>query len=169
MSSERDYLPTEDWSFNKDTGKMHYTKGLVPKDYMRSISIGTLEECKAASMESLIKAEENAKKTISTGLKYDAEKPRMDLLDADFLEGVAEVLTFGAKKYAAHNWRGGISVSRLIASSYRHLGAINRGEDTDGESNLPHVYHLACCIMFLSDMLKNRPDLDDRYKGKTNE
>jgi hypothetical protein len=109
----------------------------------------------------------NEKEPVSTGLKYDAEKPRMDLLDADFLEGVAEVLTFGAKKYAAHNWRGGISVSRLIASSYRHLGAINRGEDTDGESNLPHVYHLACCIMFLSDMLKNRPDLDDRFKKET--
>lgn len=100
----------------------------------------------------------------TTGLKYDKEKPRMDLLDPDFLEGVAQVLTFGAEKYAAHNWRGGISISRLIAASYRHLGAINRGENIDGESGLPHVHHLACCSMFLSWMLANRSDLDDRWK-----
>jgi hypothetical protein len=96
------------------------------------------------------------------GLKYDSEKPRMDLLDANYLEGVAKVLTFGANKYAAHNWRKGINVSRLIAASYRHLGAINRGEDIDSESGLPHVYHLGCCTMFLSEML-TRTEMDDRY------
>lgn len=100
----------------------------------------------------------------ATGLKYDNEKPRMDLIDANYLEGLAKVLTFGANKYAAHNWRGGINISRLIAASYRHLGAINRNEDLDSESGLPHVYHLACCIMFLSSMLETRPDLDDRWK-----
>jgi hypothetical protein len=100
----------------------------------------------------------------SIGLKYDHEKPRMDLLDADFLEGVADVLTFGANKYDAHNWRGGIAYSRLLAASYRHLGAINRGEDIDQESGLPHVYHLSCCSMFLSWMMKYKPELDDRWK-----
>jgi hypothetical protein len=96
------------------------------------------------------------------GSKFDQEKPRMDLLDPKFLEGVASVLTFGANKYAAHNWRKGISVSRLIAASYRHLGAINKGEDLDPESGLPHAYHLGCCVMFLSEML-TRPQEDDRY------
>lgn len=103
---------------------------------------------------------------LEEGTKYDNEKPRMDLLDADFLEGVAEVLTFGANKYAAHNWRKGINVSRLIAATYRHLGAINKGEDVDKESNLPHVYHASCCLMFLANMLNTRPDLDDRWKPK---
>lgn len=101
----------------------------------------------------------------STGTKHDNNKPRMDLIDPSFLEGLAEVLTFGAKKYDAHNWRGGLQYSRLIASAYRHLGAINRGEDVDIESSLPHVYHLACCVMFLSWMMENRKDLDDRYKN----
>jgi hypothetical protein len=104
---------------------------------------------------------------MTEGVKYDSDKPRMDLLDADFLEGLAGVLTFGARKYAAHNWRGGISHSRLIAAAYRHLGAINRGEDTDPESGLAHVHHLACCVMFLSWMQTNRKDLDDRYKPTT--
>jgi hypothetical protein len=102
------------------------------------------------------------------GSKYDSSKPRMDLLDADFLEGVANVLTFGANKYAAHNWRGGIAASRLIAAAYRHLGAINKGEDIDAESGLPHVYHASCCLMFLASMLNTRPDLDDRWKPNGN-
>ena len=98
------------------------------------------------------------------GKKHDNNKPRMDLIDPAFLEGLAEVLTFGAKKYDAHNWRSGIQYSRLIAAAYRHLGAINRGNDVDSESGLPHVYHLACCVMFLSWMMTERKDLDDRYK-----
>lgn len=98
------------------------------------------------------------------GQKLDSEKPRMDLIDSEFLIGLASVLTFGANKYAAHNWRGGISYSRLLAAAYRHLGALNAGEDVDGESKLGHVFHLACCAMFLSWIMKHRPDLDDRWR-----
>lgn len=102
----------------------------------------------------------------ATGLKYDKEKSRIDLIDPEFLEQVGNVLGFGAKKYAAHNWRGGIEFSRLIGAAYRHLGAINRGEDLDPESGLPHVAHLGCCVMFLSWLMNHRPDLDDRYREK---
>lgn len=99
------------------------------------------------------------------GVKYDTEKPPMALLDPLFLEGVASVLGFGANKYAAHNWRNGIQYSRLISAAYRHLGAINKGEDIDPESKLPHAYHLGCCVMFLSNMMQTRPDMDDRWKA----
>lgn len=100
-----------------------------------------------------------------SGIKYDQDKPRVDLLDPLALEGLAAVLGFGAKKYAAHNWRGGISYSRLLGAALRHLFALLRGEDIDPESGLPHVDHLGCCWMFLSHMMKTRPDLDDRYKA----
>lgn len=102
------------------------------------------------------------------GTKHDQDKLPIDLIDSEFLEKLAEVLAFGAKKYARHNWRGGISYSRLIAASFRHLIAINKGEDVDLESKLDHVGHLACCIMFLSWMMDNRKDLDDRWKGVKN-
>jgi hypothetical protein len=102
----------------------------------------------------------------SSGLKYDQDKPRMDLLDPLALEGLARVLGFGAKKYASHNWRGGISYCRIVAAILRHTMAILRGEDTDPESNLPHVDHLFCNCMFLSNMMKTRPDMDDRWKPK---
>lgn len=99
-----------------------------------------------------------------TGIKHDEQKSRIDLIDADFLEDVGHVLGFGAQKYNPHNWRGGLHYSRCIGAAYRHLGRINMGEDIDPESGLPHVAHLACCVMFLHFMIKNRPDLDDRYK-----
>lgn len=99
-----------------------------------------------------------------SGTKYDQDKPRMDLLDAQALEGLAAVLTFGAQKYAAHNWRGGINNSRLVAALLRHTFAILRGEYTDPESGLPHIDHVGCCWMFLSNNMKNRPDLNDLWK-----
>jgi Domain of unknown function (DUF5664) len=99
-----------------------------------------------------------------TAVKYDTGKLPISLIDPEYIEGLAKVLGFGANKYAAHNWRGGIQYSRLISAAYRHLGAINKGEDLDPESGLPHVFHLACCNMFLASMIAHRPDMDDRYK-----
>ena len=96
--------------------------------------------------------------------KFDTEKVKMDLLDAQAIEGLAAVLTFGAKKYAAHNWRQGISNSRLIAALLRHSFAILRGEYNDPESGLPHIDHVGCCWMFLSNNMKNRPDLNDLWR-----
>lgn len=104
-----------------------------------------------------------------SGTKYDQEKVRLDLIDAESIEGLAAVLTFGAKKYAAHNWRGGISNSRLLAAMLRHTFAIMRGEYTDPESGLPHIDHVGCCWMFLSNNLKNRPDLNDFYFQEIND
>jgi Domain of unknown function (DUF5664) len=104
--------------------------------------------------------------SLQPGVKYDQDKPPMALLDAEFLEGVASVLGFGARKYPANNWRNGIDASRLISAAYRHLGAINKGEDIDPESGLQHSYHLGCCVMFLASILNHYPSHDDRWKGQ---
>lgn len=103
-----------------------------------------------------------------TALKFDTGKPRMDLLDSQAIEGLAAVLTFGAQKYAAHNWREGISNSRLIAALLRHTFSILRGEYVDPESGLPHIDHVGCCWMFLSNNMKNRQDLNDLWKPDDN-
>lgn len=100
----------------------------------------------------------------ASGRKDDQDKLPMDLLDPLALDGLAAVLAFGAKKYAKHNWRGGISWSRLIAALLRHTFAILRGELTDPESGLPHIDHIGCCWMFLSNMMKTRADLNDLHK-----
>lgn len=114
--------------------------------------------------KSLKKGYDDLMEKLTQGTKYDNDKVRMELLDAQALEGLAAVLTFGAKKYAAHNWRGGISNSRLLGALMRHTFAILRGEYIDPESGLPHIDHVGCCWMFLSNNMKNREDLNDLWK-----
>lgn len=99
---------------------------------------------------------------METGIKFDKEKPQMNLLDFSALEGLSQVLTMGAKKYGAGNWELGIDNSRLVASLLRHLSAHQRGEDIDDESGLPHIDHVGANWMFLSANLKLRPHLDTR-------
>ena len=98
-----------------------------------------------------------------SGVKFDQEKPRYELLDPAAIDMLARVLTFGAAKYAAHNWRGGLGWARLSAAAMRHLFAFVRGEDNDPESGLPHVAHAMCCCMFILG-LAHRADCDDRHK-----
>lgn len=90
------------------------------------------------------------------GLKFDGGKPRWSLLMqgcAKALTGVAEVLTFGAKKYAAHSWKQvENNKERYRDALYRHLNAIERGEVLDPESGLPHWDHVACNALFLSEL-----------------
>ena len=93
-------------------------------------------------------------------IKKDKDKTRVDLLDAEFLEGVGDVLRFGSNKYSDNNWRLGFKWSRLIAACLRHLLAIMRGEDTDPESGYLHVYHLGCSCMFLAWHMRHKPELD---------
>ena len=101
---------------------------------------------------------------MSGGLKYDGGKARMDLLDPYAIEKLAEVLTFGAQKYAAHNWRKGIPISRLLAAAFRHMYALARGEKVDTESGLPHAAHAMCCMMFILWTQKFKPEMDDQWQ-----
>lgn len=100
---------------------------------------------------------------MSEGRKDDSEKVRMDLLDPYAMEQLAAVLTFGAKKYEAHNWRKGIVYSRLIAACLRHVLAFLGGQDRDEETGLPHMAHAMCCCMFILGLSRSGlKDLDDR-------
>lgn len=98
-------------------------------------------------------------------VKADADKERMDLFSSIWLFGVGQVLTYGAKKYAAHNWRKGLARSRLLAACLRHVVAYLGGEDCDPETGFSHLDHASCCLMFARELHETRPDTDDRYKG----
>lgn len=82
-------------------------------------------------------------------VKNDAGKPRMGLLPPWALESVAKVLTFGAKKYRAHNWRRVDVRSRYLDATLRHLGEYQKGRDIDPDSGLRHLAHAACSVLFL--------------------
>jgi len=86
----------------------------------------------------------------STGRKNDEGKLRMDLLPFESLEKVAEVLTYGAEKYADNNWKFvPDAVQRYEAALLRHLSAYKKGEQRDQESGLSHLAHLATNALFL--------------------
>lgn len=106
------------------------------------------------------------------GVKFDQNKPPMDLIPYDSLVEIAKVLGYGEKKYATANWANGIQLRRLISASMRHLGQYNSGEDVDSETGLSHLAHAACNLIFGIWMEKNRPDMDDRWiksiEGKKN-
>lgn len=112
-------------------------------------------------------SENNTPEDIQTGtggVKFDAGKPRMSLLPAHPLTEIAKVLTFGAQKYEAHNWRKGFDYSRVMDALQRHLHAWNEGEDIDPESGLSHLAHAGCNILFLLEFERRGTGNDDRFK-----
>lgn len=104
--------------------------------------------------------EANAKAT--EGLKFDTGKVRFDLLPVRALEGVAMVLTYGAKKYSDRNWEKGIAYGRLFRAVMGHVWAWWRGVEVDEESGLHPLDHALCDLMMLREMTFIHPELDDR-------
>jgi hypothetical protein len=102
------------------------------------------------------------------GLRFDAGKPRVDLIPADAILEIGNVFGWGAKKYAEHNWCKGMSWSRVLGSAERHLLAIKSGEDRDEESNLTHAGHLAWNAIVLISYLVRGVGKDDRFKENAN-
>lgn len=96
--------------------------------------------------------------------KSDQGKPRYDLIPPELLEEVAEVLTFGAAKYDAHNWARGAEYSRYYSACQRHLWAWWGGEDRDPETGLSHLAHAVCCVAFLMAYEERRLGTDDRWE-----
>ena len=100
-------------------------------------------------------------------VKHDEEKTDWSLVPFEALEGMADVLTFGAKKYDSWNWTsgGGFHYLRVARSCLRHIFAFMRGEDNDPESGLSHINHAQCNLLFLAFYLRNRDkyNKDDRY------
>ena len=101
-----------------------------------------------------------------TGHKEDAGKPAHSLVPVEALEAMATVQLYGANKYGRDNWRGGMPHTRLYDACQRHLQAWLSGEDCDPESGKPHLWHALTTLGMLVWMTVQRPDLDDRWKGK---
>jgi hypothetical protein len=97
------------------------------------------------------------------GLKYDSDKPDYSLLSSVAIDELAKVLTFGKVKYSAHNWRKGITASRLLAAALRHVFSYLRGETYDPETGLSHMAHAMCCCMFIIELKITSPEFDDRF------
>jgi hypothetical protein len=97
-------------------------------------------------------------------MRFNEKKLKWSLVDFKSLEDMVRVLEFGAKKYEPENWKKGLYTREIIESMIRHLTEFLNGEDNDIESNLPHTGHILCNAMFLSYMMREKPEFDNRFK-----
>lgn len=84
---------------------------------------------------------------IDKGIKFDTEKPRMDMVLGNFpraLYAVSEVGTYGANKYTDNGWEEvDNGIERYLSAMLRHYFAYKKGEVFDRESELSHLAHMA--------------------------
>lgn len=103
------------------------------------------------------------------GTKFDSGKPRVSLIPKAATLGIARALSYGEKKYGTHNFRNGISFSRLADATFRHMTSWLEGENNDPESGLSHLDHAIASLAMLKFMEEHRADMDDRWLDPMNE
>lgn len=96
-------------------------------------------------------------------VKDDAGKMRYDLMPFDALDEVARVLTFGIQKYPKpeENWRVNSApedIKRYEAALLRHMSEHMQGRETDDETGLPHMAHIATNALFIIALKKGFND-----------
>lgn len=82
-------------------------------------------------------------------VRFDAGKLRYELVAPEMLEGLAQVMTYGAGKYGERNWEQGMTHDRMMGSAFRHIESYRKGELLDDESNLEHLSHAAWNLLAL--------------------
>jgi hypothetical protein len=95
-------------------------------------------------------------------VKFDHNKTRYDLLPPEGVEAVADVLTYGAAKYAARNWEQGMDWSRPFGACLRHLFAWWGGENRDPDTGKSHLWHATTNLFFLIAYEARGAGKDDR-------
>ena len=100
---------------------------------------------------------------VEPGKKFDSEKPKMYLLPPKATVEVAKVLTFGAAKYDEDNWRHlEDAQNRYSGGALRHIFSHLDGELQDPETNLSHLAHAICCLMFKLELeLENHGESEE--------
>ena len=97
----------------------------------------------------------------SGGTRYSAGKPAFWwAIPWAGMELVARVTEYGAKKYAAYDWREGQSASTLLDCLFRHLTAsMNKGlYARDPGSGEYHMAHAAWNILCLLHFMRTQPN-----------
>ena len=78
------------------------------------------------------------------------------------LKHLAKVLTFGAKKYKANNWRECEDLERFKGAAMRHFEAYRMGEYFDSETGMPHLAQAMTNIVFLLELEDESIHIDEK-------
>ena len=101
---------------------------------------------------------------MTAALRFDADKPRYDLLPPEALDELALHYAKGAKKYAERNWELGMDWGRCFASLMRHAWKWMRGEEIDEETGTHHMISVAWNAIAIYTYWKRGIGKDDRPK-----
>jgi hypothetical protein len=102
-----------------------------------------------------------SQKEIPHGHKFDAGKPKLELIPMCAYRLAAEIMTAGANKYNENNWTG-LNAGRIIGAAFRHLNYYLCGQDVDTDSGQHHLGHFLANLIMLHHILNNFPEQDDR-------
>ena len=94
------------------------------------------------------------------GIKFDNGKLRWSLLPLEPIQETIKVLMYGADKYTHEvdgktitgddNWKMIDDIpNKYYNALMRHITAWKLGEKKDPETNLPHLAHAICCLLFM--------------------
>lgn len=86
---------------------------------------------------------------VEEGKKYDSEKRMYHLLLPEFEKEMADVITFGAKKYGEENWKKVDNPQNRYYSALRRHLELYHEEFEDEETKASHLAHVAINAMFL--------------------
>jgi len=94
------------------------------------------------------------------------QKPRPGLIEPEFLLSMAEVLAFGAAKYAKDNWKlcTKENIDLYWDAHDRHVLAYKMGEKIDHETKICHLAHAACNLMFIQHIMNRSSKQEARIK-----
>lgn len=86
--------------------------------------------------------------------KFDAGKPRVELIPPVPYLAVGSVFGFGAEKYGVGNYLidGGLDPKRLLGAALRHQADYSAGQEVDPESGLPHLAHAIASLLMIMDI-----------------
>lgn len=91
-----------------------------------------------------------------TECKFDEGKIKLTLVPTEIIYNIATVREYGNLKYKdSESWKK-VEPIRYRNAAFRHfLAYLKNSTSIDSESNLPHLWHLACNIAFLCELERN--------------
>jgi len=87
-------------------------------------------------------------------IKADEGKLQISLVPTEIVRNIAAIRMYGNKKYPKNTWKE-VEVERYIDALDRHILLFN--DDPTGfdeESGYPHLWHVACNVAFLCELMK---------------
>ena len=88
--------------------------------------------------------------------KETSGKLNLSLVPPEIMNAVAHIREYGCKKYASpDNWKD-VPPEKFNQAMQRHvLACWNDWTAIDEESGMPHIWHIACNVAFLCQMMED--------------